>query len=270
VLRVHSDTRSEFVNEFTDELLTKIEAKLSNEEVASGESESDGSQEEETPPKTLSMGDSPATGIFGKSKYTRAPKPDIRLGTKKAQAGSPQTPASGSTHTPTPPASPIAPTPVSPVLASSATPSSPTGFWKVLSKFDVSTTSAPGQIIIPIEFQDFFEPLTLTKPSDAGGRGRQWEASFPIQFVDGAFRVVANDARCIVYEPETGHPRPNTECRFTFRNRDILTRLTKGDILVFRVAAGGSVKFIVDKLSLHMPWYLKLYAGKGRKWGILS
>ena len=273
VLALHSDTTSEFVHELNDDFLSKILSELTDETISFGGSEQGGNetdieQVDKKDSDTSSLNDNYARGLFGRSKYTRAPKPDISLGVKKVPTGM----AGESSSAASPPAFLPPATHVTATLASSvpAVPLTPTGFWKVLSGNDVSTTSSPGQIIIPIEFKDFFEPLTLTKPPDAGGKGRQWEASFSVQFVDGTFRIIANDARCIIYEPETGHPRPNTECRFTFRNREILKRLGKGDILVFRVATGGGVKFLIDKLSMHMPWYLKLYAGKGRKWGTLS
>ncbi|MEN3369818.1 MAG: hypothetical protein V7609_1961 [Verrucomicrobiota bacterium] len=138
------------------------------------------------------------------------------------------------------------------------------GFWKILSKFDVSRGGAPGQIIIPIEFRSLFPNQTLVKAADAGGRGRQWDTEFPVNFRDGGFTDTAL-ARFIVYEPETSHPRPNTECRFTFRNRAIFDRLNAGDILSFKFRQGSQPLFI-ERFSPTSEVYRALRTSRGR-WG---
>lgn len=108
------------------------------------------------------------------------------------------------------------------------------GFWKVLSAFDVSPTSSPGQIRVPLGFARYFPSVRMTRGRDAGGRGRQWECSLRVLFRTPSGRLPADDARFIIYEPKTGHPRPNTEARFTFHSRTILNQLSAEDILVFR------------------------------------
>ncbi|OGN97641.1 MAG: hypothetical protein A2Z77_04570 [Chloroflexi bacterium RBG_13_51_36] len=108
------------------------------------------------------------------------------------------------------------------------------GFWKVLSNFDVNPGSAPGQIIVPIRFAHYFPPVTMTHGPDAGGRGRQWECSLSVLLSGPSGNIVADDARFIIYEPHTGHPRPNTESRFTFHNSAIFSLLSTGDMLIFQ------------------------------------
>lgn len=115
------------------------------------------------------------------------------------------------------------------------------GFWKKLSSFDVSAGSAPGQIIIPIRFRDFFGPLTLEFDRTAEGGSRQYNRHFPVTFMDGSFRKEATDARVILYEPASTHARPNIELRFTFRDKEIFNRLSKDDVLVFRHVDGHIV-----------------------------
>lgn len=110
----------------------------------------------------------------------------------------------------------------------------PSGFWKILSDFDVNPSSAPGQIIVPIRFAHHFPQVTMTQGPDAGGKGRQWECSLSVLFSDTGGNIVADDARFIIYEPHTGHPRPNTESRFTFHNKDIFNQLSAGDMLIFQ------------------------------------
>jgi hypothetical protein len=109
------------------------------------------------------------------------------------------------------------------------------GFWKTLSKFDVSTTSAPGQILVPIRFLDFFGEMNIQRDETATGGVKQSDVYLPVEFRDTvAGNIVrANDARAILYEPAEDHPRPNKELRFTFRDRSILKRLQQGDVLVF-------------------------------------
>ena len=144
------------------------------------------------------------------------------------------------------------------------------GFWKILSRHDVSRTSSPGQIQIPIRFRQFFPEQRLTRGPDSGGRGRQWEVSLSVRFKDGDTTIMAQDARFIVYEPRTGHPRPNTECRFTFRNVDASHRLEARDILLFHVAEGGEVVFEVERISRTDPRYRRLYRGGRERWGLTS
>ncbi len=112
------------------------------------------------------------------------------------------------------------------------------GFWKRLSASDASTTSSPGQIIIPIAYRPFFEPLKLDKDETATGGTRQSSRRFVVTYGDDRYgddsvtRTVA-DARAIIYEPAVHHLRKNIELRFTFRDQEILHRLQTDDILEF-------------------------------------
>lgn len=106
------------------------------------------------------------------------------------------------------------------------------GFFKRLSPNDVSTTSSPGQIVIPIGFLDFFPELFLEKDETSTGGPRQMGREVAAVFQDGAWTKSVT-GRVILYEPATTHPRPNVELRFTFRDRDISGRLSAGDYLVF-------------------------------------
>jgi hypothetical protein len=121
-------------------------------------------------------------------------------------------------------------------------PAGVTGFWKQLSKFDVSPTSAPGQIIIPIRFRDFFVAMSVQKDETDTGGVRQSQVLFDVRFIDGDFELYVNKARAILYEPAADHPRPNIELRFTFRNRDAFDRLSAGDVLVFNRQNDGLVR----------------------------
>ncbi|HZI19390.1 MAG TPA: hypothetical protein VEY09_12420 [Pyrinomonadaceae bacterium] len=256
------DTTSPCIQELTDEVFTLLEPVLLDELEGEGESGSgDRTGDEATEPEAEGHTPPHSTGIsglFGRSQLPRAPRPDITLGRRRV-AARPGVGAAGSTKT--------AGAKGHPTPSSATAPPSIGGFWKALSANDVSTTSSPGQIIIPITFRDFFEPLTLTKPPDAGGKGRQWEGSFPVRFTDGTYALTVN-ARCIVYEPETGHKRPNTECRFTFRNRDILERLRAEDILVFRQSSSTAIMFDVERITPPDPRYSSLRRG-GRRYDLL-
>lgn len=119
------------------------------------------------------------------------------------------------------------------------------GFWKTLSAFDASMTSAPGQIIIPIRFLDFFPPLIVQIDQQATGGVKQSDVEFPLTFRDGAFTKDVAAARAILYEPAESHPRPNKELRFTFHDRDVFTRLQQNDVLVFSHDDRGQI--VVDR-----------------------
>jgi hypothetical protein len=97
-------------------------------------------------------------------------------------------------------------------------------FWKQLSRFDASTTSAPGQIIIPREFWRFFDVQ-----DDVGDLDQR----FPARYMDGGFVRDLGDARIKTYPPKPSHPRPNNELRFMFRDRQVSDRLSENDVLVF-------------------------------------
>ncbi len=192
------------------------------------------------------------TRLFGTVQRPGAPPPDIHLDRR----GRPRRSRRQATR----PAEP-------PILV---TPPTLPGFWKVLSPYDVSPTSSPGQIVIPIQFRGFFPPQQLTQGPDAGGRGRQWEVSFPVGFRDGAFIAQAPGARFIVYEPKTGHPRPNTECRFTFHEGGIFSRLEHEDILLFRPTPTGPVRFEIERIRRGTQRHATLYLGGRTRWGTIS
>jgi len=106
------------------------------------------------------------------------------------------------------------------------------GFFKRLASNDVSTGSSPGQIIIPIRFLDFFPELATEKDETASGGPRQLARELAVRFIDGGWEKTAF-GRIIYYEPASSHPRQNIDLRFTFRDREILRRLSAGDYLVF-------------------------------------
>ena len=138
------------------------------------------------------------------------------------------------------------------------------GFWKILSKWDTSATSAPGQIQIPMQFREFFPAQVLVKEADAAGKGRQWDTTFAVEFRDGDF-IADAQGRFIVYEPEMDHPRTNTECRFTFHNRAIFDHLRAGDILSFRFRGPGE-SLLVERFDPSSPGYQALRTSR-KRWG---
>jgi HKD family nuclease len=107
------------------------------------------------------------------------------------------------------------------------------GFFKRLSNNDVSLTSSPGQMIIPIRFLEFFEPLEnqgdrVSKPG-AVQRGRE---DIPTTYHDGDTERELK-ARVIYYKPAPDHPRQNTDIRFALHDRETLLSLRAGDYLEF-------------------------------------
>ncbi|MDX6270021.1 MAG: hypothetical protein QOD28_1244 [Acidobacteriota bacterium] len=260
----YQDMTSECIQELTDEVLAKLTPILLDELASESVDEPTNVPEDEAiEPDRAESAPSPfivASELFGRSQFPRAPRPDISLNRHRPAKTAP--PASGTT-------------PTGAALPSSAVPSSTVaspsikGFWKVLSPNDVSLTSSPGQIIIPIKFRSFFEPLPLTKQPDAGGKGRRWDDLLDVQFTDGAYVLIVT-ARCIIYEPETGHPRPNTECRFTFRSKDILARLNAGDILLFTHSTSANLRFEVEKIPPTDPRYIALHNSNAKGHGLLT
>jgi hypothetical protein len=112
------------------------------------------------------------------------------------------------------------------------------GFWKRLSNWDASGSSAPGQIQIPIQFLDFFPNMTDEVALTAGLGQGQSAAYFDVEFRDGAFTKRVDQARVILYEPAPHHARPNREIRFTFHDHEVFERLSPLDVLVFTEAGG--------------------------------
>lgn len=138
------------------------------------------------------------------------------------------------------------------------------GFWKKLSSFDVSKTSAPGQIIIPMEYLALFPLMTNWSQTKVGAR--QADVFFDVVFVDSANkkRRVKN-ARAVHYIPAPSHPRPNQELRFTFRNRKVFNQLHKGDILEFRRTSSYSIWFEI-KLIPRKSKQTKIYLKTGKRY----
>jgi hypothetical protein len=227
------DISSGCVRELTEELYAQLQVELPDESVASAEDEAASETEAELKQTNNADIERPLSQIlklFGSSKLSPAPRADISLSRQRESDASA----------------------VSSEESDETAVQQPSGalrmFWKTLSSNDVSTTSSPGQIVIPLMFRSFFEPLPQTKAADAGGKGRQWDSTFRLDFADGTF-IRSVQARCIVYEPETGHPRQNTECRFTFRDQAILERLSAGDIIVFQQTGVARPQFRVERYA---------------------
>jgi hypothetical protein len=115
------------------------------------------------------------------------------------------------------------------------------GFFKALSRNDVSLKDSPGQIIIPIAFLPFFGELEVQKDEAASGGPRQSHREFSLTYRDGGSDKTVATGRVILYEPAATHKRRNAEVRFTFRDRDILTSLSKDQVLLFTRSEEGIV-----------------------------
>jgi hypothetical protein len=123
-----------------------------------------------------------------------------------------------------------------------------------LSNNDVSTGSSPGQIILPIQFLAYFPPLITEKDDTATGGSRQLGRLVPTLFRDGTWEKSVI-ARVIYYEPALTNPRQNIDLRFTFRDQDILHRLSAGSYLVFEQdASGGLVVTLSSAGTFPKPW----------------
>jgi HKD family nuclease len=232
----YEDKTSGCIVRLTDEVITLLE----NEErclLADEEKDTDESNLIAAEAATSKGQQHASETLFGTRKFPPAPQPDWL-----PQRGSVAVPAG------------------TPTLA---------GFWKILSDFDVNPGSAPGQIIVPLRFANYFPEVTMTRGPDSGGRGRQWECSFAVLFDSPGSETTANDSRFIIYEPRTGHLRPNTEARFTFHNRVIFNQLSAGDMLVFQCQA-TQYWFRVTLASPGSPQYQSLRANSNRRFGELT
>jgi hypothetical protein len=140
------------------------------------------------------------------------------------------------------------------------TPSINYGFWKKLSKFDVSSTSAPGQIIIPIRYLYMFPPMSglIQQPSGA----QQQEVVFDISLEVVGKTELIEGVRAIRYVPAPTHARHNIELRFTFHNRIIFSKLGKDDILEFRRSVNSKSWFVIKVIPKSGPEYYKYRNGK--------
>lgn len=122
------------------------------------------------------------------------------------------------------------------------------GFWKRLSNNDISPTSSPGQIIIPIRFLDYFPEFSHLQITNA--EAGQSEVYFNVIFINSNLdELRVNDVRAIHYFPALDHPRKNSEIRFTFHNQQVFNQLRSGDILEFRRTNSDEYWFIIRQLS---------------------
>jgi HKD family nuclease len=141
------------------------------------------------------------------------------------------------------------------------------GFWKKLRPFDVSLTSAPGQIIIPIQFLGLF-PAFSTQQTTAVNAS-QAEAFFNVLFIlpsgDG---IKVDKVRIIHYFPAPHHPRPNHELRFTFRARDILQLLARDDILEFKQTDNPDIWFEIKLIKNKTREYRRF--PKKQRYGVIG
>lgn len=136
------------------------------------------------------------------------------------------------------------------------------GFWKKLSKNDVSRSSSPGQIIIPKTFSRLFP--SLPAPQTTSANAGQAEAFFNVIFISALGATLRIDGvRLIHYVPAPTHPRPNPDFRFTFRNRDVFEHLEARDILEFRRTHDPDIWFQITQRKPGASQYRRLSA-RGR------
>lgn len=123
----------------------------------------------------------------------------------------------------------------------------PNGFWKRLTRSDVSPSSSPGQIIIPRQFLPFFPQLGRLKPTRSGGKQR--DAFFDVEYHQpNKVPTLVKGARVVWYEPSPDHPRKNPDLRFTFKNKDVLASLAIGDVLEFIQTAVNSPALMIKRI----------------------
>ena len=111
-----------------------------------------------------------------------------------------------------------------------------TSFYKRLSRNDVDQRSSPGQIIIPIGFKPFFEPLSEPQRTRAGAL--QSERFMNVKF-ENTGEIIEN-ACVIFYVPSPQAPRKNSEVRFALRSRRIFASFRQDDVPVFTSAPRGA------------------------------
>ncbi|MCK5640928.1 MAG: phospholipase D family protein, partial [Gammaproteobacteria bacterium] len=136
-------------------------------------------------------------------------------------------------------------------------------FWKVLSRNDMSSTSSPGQIIIPKRFLTLFPPFSEWVTTAVGAR--QAEVFFNILLTKKngeSLRITG--VRAIHYIPAAHHPRPNQELRFTFRTREYFQWADEGDILLFSRTQDPSVWFTIQIVAAGCSQAQQLRQSGGR------
>ncbi|SDN51168.1 PLD-like domain-containing protein [Fictibacillus solisalsi] len=120
------------------------------------------------------------------------------------------------------------------------------GFWKRLSKWDVSPTSAPGQIVIPIRFMPLFPNFSGLLPTPM--QAQQEEVYFNVLFIDeDGTQILLKNTRAIHYVPAATHGRPNPELRFTFLNKKVFNVFKKDDVLAFYKTDEENIEFIIKR-----------------------
>ena len=213
-----------------EELLTQLNERgyLANEEVTNGAIIRRGEIEE---------GEDRGEQLFGTERFT---PPAVRIVTEAEEPGGEEIPI------------------VQPVGV---------GFWKKLSNNDVSPTSSPGQIIIPMRFLSIFPEFSAWQTTATGAR--QADVFFNVIFTDFENRRYRIDAvRGIHYIPAPHHPRPNQELRFTFRDQDIFNLLQLDDMLVFRRTNMPDIWFDIKQLREGSEEYIR-YSEQGNRFGSL-
>ncbi|GAA1302129.1 hypothetical protein GCM10009591_03880 [Brachybacterium tyrofermentans] len=115
-------------------------------------------------------------------------------------------------------------------------------FFKRLSRFDASLNTAPGQIVIPKAFADFFGELEIELDGSEATGSRQRARKFRAILVGDTRTVVAEDARIIEYVPAPTHKRTNTELRFAFRTPEVRGMLAEDDYLTFEWLDDGTLQ----------------------------
>lgn len=233
--------------EENSELLRVLDDDLLHQLVAEGYllTEQQVRESEKPKPKGQSSTSGAKTTLFGKSK--KPPLPSIpekyRLPPSTAPDASADGAAAQSAPAPTiaPPSSSAAGT-----VGPAAAVGSPKGFWKKLSAWDVSLSSSPGQMIIPIQFLSVFPPLSASTTMPSGGS--QADTHFDLEYRDGSSAPkLIKGARIVWYKPAPDHPRQNIDFRFTFLDRTVLESLNAGDVLEFVRTGVANPAFIVTR-----------------------
>lgn len=128
------------------------------------------------------------------------------------------------------------------------------GFWKKLSRNDVSLTSSPGQIVVPIGFKDSFPPMDEPMVMDSGAEQSETSLNVVLERANGE-RLRIDNARAIYYVPAPHHARRNSELRFTFLDRAVLEMLEEDDVLLFERVSEPSVHFVIRHIRVGSPEY---------------
>lgn len=249
----YRNSRNQQTKRLTTDLLPQLESALLDEFAGSASGvtpdETDEDSDEEAHQATRE--EAAVDRLFGTATYPDAPPPDQSMRPPRGRANPRRrSPESASTQN---------------VVKGGAL---GTGFWKLLSSWDVNPESSPGQIQIPIQFKSLFPPLRDSRDPRAPRRGTfQDTEPFSVRFIDGRFSKITNDARYIVYPPGT---RPNPEGRFTFRNHVIFSRLASHDILTFRLSSRPGVTFDVERIKPSDPRFQTIRATSRTRWGVLG